>query len=158
MTGIYLSHDIVTVQKSLKEKVSPLYERAYDRAPRALFPRRVQTPDAPTPTCPHQPHPTHHTSIPVRIVSCPYGKIAKSSIIIGLDGAGTFTPRLCYCTGSRPPTYLRVYNRRNPRPTRIHGSPMAIKGGYTAILPEVQISQICWILTDPRPLEDNVWV
>ena len=64
------------------------------RAPRALFPRRVQTPDAPTPTCPHQPHPTHHTSIPVRIVSCPSGKIAKSSIIIGLDGAAALTSRL----------------------------------------------------------------
>ena len=129
-----------------------------DRAPRALFPRHVQTPDTPTPTCPHQPHPTHHSRIPVRIMSCPSGKIAKSSIIIGLDGAASLTPRLCYCAQSRPPTYLRVYNRRNSRAPRLHGSPMAINGGYRSFLPEVQISQICRILSDPRPLEVNAWV
>ena len=70
----------------------------------------------------------------------------------------TFSPRLCYCAQSRPPTYLRVYNRRNSRRQRLHGSPMAINGGCRSILPEVQIGQICGILTDPRPLEVNAWV
>ena len=34
----------------------------------------------------------------------------------------------------------------------------AHQGACRSILPEVQIGQICGILTDPRPVEDNVWV
>ena len=130
---------------------------SFCRAPRALFPRHVRTPVT------HTPAPARDRTLPTttasQLGSCPVrtssGKIAKSSIIIGLDGAVALTPRLCYCTGSRPPTYLRVYNRRNSRAPRLHGSPMAINGGCRSILPEVQIGQIWWILTDPRPLEVN---
>ena len=66
-----IGKEILKFWKILEPKTSKFCIHYVHRAPRALFPRRVQTHDTPTPTCPHQPHPTHHSRIPVRIVSCP---------------------------------------------------------------------------------------
>ena len=84
----------------------------------------------------HTPAPARDRTLPTttasQLGSCPV-RPSKSRNRRSSSGCKkiTISPRLCYCTGSRPPTYLRVCNRRNSRRQRLHGSQMVIYGGYT---------------------------